>query len=99
MSTPLIRERLSSLLLPLLLQHSTTSGSASKCISHLAKPEILTYLTSRLKCFKLMGLHPLCAAMFAAGFALREYGAYHYLYTTHNLIMYIVSLILIYVNP
>ncbi|KAL1854607.1 hypothetical protein Plec18170_004697 [Paecilomyces lecythidis] len=37
--------------------------------------------------------------MFTAGFALREYGAFHYLYTTHNLIMYIVSLILIYVNP
>ncbi|KAJ9305996.1 hypothetical protein DTO217A2_4468 [Paecilomyces variotii] len=51
------------------------------------------------KCFKLTGLHPLCAAMFAAGFALREYGAFHYLYTTRNLIMYIVSLILIYVNP
>ncbi|KIX09108.1 uncharacterized protein Z518_00186 [Rhinocladiella mackenziei CBS 650.93] len=51
------------------------------------------------KCFKLIGLHPLCAVMFTAGYALREYGAFNYMYNTRNLIIFILSQVLIYVCP
>lgn len=51
------------------------------------------------KCFKLIGLHPLCAVLFTAGYALREYGAFNYLYSTQNLIIYILSQVLIYICP
>jgi hypothetical protein len=40
-----------------------------------------------------------CASLFAVGFALREYGAFHYLYTPNVLIVYILSVVLIYVAP
>ncbi|KAI1759005.1 putative RTA1 domain protein [Hypoxylon sp. FL1150] len=53
----------------------------------------------RYKCFKIIGLHPLCALMFAAGYALREYAAFNYLYSTQNLIIYILSQVFIYVCP
>ncbi|KAF3765325.1 hypothetical protein M406DRAFT_257698 [Cryphonectria parasitica EP155] len=53
------------------------------------------------KAFRLMGLHPLCALMFALGYALREWGAYNYLYTgtATTLILYILSQVFIYVAP
>ncbi|KAH8659856.1 hypothetical protein BX600DRAFT_466829 [Xylariales sp. PMI_506] len=51
------------------------------------------------KCFNLTALHPLCAFMFCLGFALREYGAFNYLYTLTNLIIYILSVVFIYVAP
>ncbi|KPM44171.1 hypothetical protein AK830_g2349 [Neonectria ditissima] len=52
------------------------------------------------KCFKLIGLHPLCALMFTAGYALREYGAFNYTYySNQNLIIYILSQVLIFVCP
>lgn len=96
----LTRERLYSSLSRSLPQGSTISGSVSKCIITfaIAKPD-LTPMISRFKCFKLTALHPLCALMFSAGFALREYGAFNYLYTSQNLIIYIMSVVLIYVNP
>ncbi|KAI0010165.1 putative RTA1 domain protein [Xylariaceae sp. FL0662B] len=53
----------------------------------------------RYKCFKLIGLHPLCAVLFTAGYALREYGAFNYLYNTQNLIIFILSQVFIYVCP
>lgn len=37
--------------------------------------------------------------MFTVGFALREYGAFNYLYTTANLNIYIASTCLIYMAP
>ncbi|KAF2664387.1 hypothetical protein BT63DRAFT_434859 [Microthyrium microscopicum] len=57
----------------------------------------------RCKAFKLIGLHPLCAALFAAGFALREYGAQnHYIYSETNkstLLTFILSQVFIYICP
>ncbi|KAI1195907.1 putative RTA1 domain protein [Nemania serpens] len=54
----------------------------------------------RYKSWKLIGLHPLCAVLFTAGYALREYGAYNYIYTGSNvLIGYILSQVFIYVCP
>lgn len=99
--TLLTREHPSSSLSCSLPQRSAISGSVSKCIIvfAVAKPEFLTCTISRFKCFKLMGLHPLCAALFAVGYALREYGAFNYLYNTQNLIIYILSVCLIYICP
>lgn len=57
---------------------------------------------SRYKAWGLIGLHPLCAVLFAAGYGLREYGAYNYLYEVDNaepLTMFIVSQVCIYVGP
>ncbi|KAE8153108.1 RTA1 like protein-domain-containing protein [Aspergillus avenaceus] len=51
------------------------------------------------KCFKLMILHLLCCAMFTAGFALRESGAFHHSYSQPDLNIYIASTSLIYMSP
>ncbi|KAB8231215.1 uncharacterized protein BDW43DRAFT_320888 [Aspergillus alliaceus] len=51
------------------------------------------------KCFKLMILHLLCCLMFTAGFALREYGAFHHSYNKPDLYTYIASTALIYMSP
>ncbi|EEP80582.1 conserved hypothetical protein [Uncinocarpus reesii 1704] len=51
------------------------------------------------KCFKLMGLHLLCGLMFTAGFALREYGTFNYLFEGNNLNYYIATISLIYMAP
>ncbi|KAL1866753.1 hypothetical protein VTK73DRAFT_4545 [Phialemonium thermophilum] len=55
----------------------------------------------RCKCFKLAGLHPVCAVVFTLGYSLRAYSAFdaRYLYTTQNLIIYILSQVFIYVCP
>lgn len=57
---------------------------------------------SRYKCFRLIGLHPLCAVMFAVGYALREFGAFNYIYNDDNtgsLIPFILSQVFIYICP
>ncbi|KAK0643769.1 hypothetical protein B0T16DRAFT_513063 [Cercophora newfieldiana] len=54
---------------------------------------------SRYKCFSLLGLHPVCATLFTAGYALREYASFNYLYSPQNLIFYIVSQVLIFICP
>ncbi|EAS36356.3 RTA1 domain-containing protein [Coccidioides immitis RS] len=54
---------------------------------------------SHYKSFKLMGLHLLSCLMLTAGFALREYGAFEYLYTKKNLDVYIASTSMIYMAP
>ncbi|KAJ1710304.1 RTA1 like protein-domain-containing protein [Aspergillus flavus] len=51
------------------------------------------------KCFKLMSLHLVCCLMFVIGFALREYGAFHYSFSKPDLYIYIVSTCLIYMSP
>ncbi|KAF9887528.1 hypothetical protein FE257_010106 [Aspergillus nanangensis] len=59
----------------------------------------------RYRCFKLLGLHPLCAVLFAVGYALREYEAFNYSYgigdslNTRNLLLYIISQVFIYICP
>ncbi|KAL9109406.1 MAG: hypothetical protein Q9227_005913 [Pyrenula ochraceoflavens] len=56
----------------------------------------------RYKAFKLIGWHPVCAVLFTAGYALREYGAYNYIYdntTNTPLIIFILSQVFIYVCP
>ncbi|QUC17467.1 uncharacterized protein UV8b_01708 [Ustilaginoidea virens] len=53
----------------------------------------------RYKSFKLVGLHPFCAVLFTAGYALREYASKNYLYSDRNLIIFIVSQVLIYICP
>lgn len=59
-------------------------------------------LFSRYRSWRLLGLYPLCGVLFALGYALREYGAYHYLYDERNstvLIIFILSQVFIYVCP
>ncbi|KAK6088738.1 rta1 domain-containing protein [Seiridium cupressi] len=56
----------------------------------------------RYKSFKLIGLHPVCAVIFTAGYALREYGAFHYLYNLDNsqsLLAFVLSQVFIYICP
>ncbi|KAK6954615.1 hypothetical protein Daesc_004582 [Daldinia eschscholtzii] len=56
----------------------------------------------RYEAFKLIGLHPACAVLFTLGYALREYGAYNYMYsetTNTPLIMFILSQVFIFVCP
>lgn len=56
----------------------------------------------RYKAWKLVGLHPICAVLFTAGYALREYGAYNYLYdraTKLPLIIFVLSQVFIYICP
>lgn len=55
--------------------------------------------TSRYESWKLIGLHPFCAILFTAGYALREYGSKNYLYSDQNLIVYILSQVFIYICP
>lgn len=64
-----------------------------------SKDYLLTPLSSRYRCFKLVGLHPLCAIIFAAGYGLREYGAFNYMYSNRNLIIYILSQVFIFICP
>lgn len=56
-------------------------------------------LHSRLGDWKLTVLHPLCCLMFAAGFSLREYGAFDYTITKPNINIYIASQCLIFMAP
>ncbi|KAL2846157.1 hypothetical protein BJY01DRAFT_234659 [Aspergillus pseudoustus] len=54
------------------------------------------------KCFHLLGLHPLCGALFTLGYALREYGSFNYLYEEENttvLITFVLSQVFIYICP
>jgi hypothetical protein len=56
----------------------------------------------RYKAFKLIGLHPICAVVFTVGYALREYGAYNYIYSVTSrgsLIAFILSQVFIYACP
>lgn len=63
--------------------------------------------TSRYRCFKMAGLQPFCAALFALGYALREVGAYNYSWQTDiegkvnttNLIIYVLSQVFVFVAP
>ncbi|ROV98083.1 hypothetical protein VMCG_06987 [Cytospora schulzeri] len=65
------------------------------------------YQCFRYKAFKMIGLHPFCATLFAIGYAMREVGAYNYSWQTDvdgkinttNLIVYVVSQVLIFVAP
>lgn len=54
---------------------------------------------SRYKAWRMIGLQPMCAVFYTAGYALREYGAFDYLYSTTNLNIYIISQVLIYICP
>ena len=47
-------------------------------------------------------MHPLCAVLFTAGYALREYGSYHYIYigdSSATLLAFVLSQVFIYVCP
>jgi hypothetical protein len=84
-----------------LSQQLVISGSVCKLaiIPTIFTPELLNTADSHYKCFKLIGLHPLCAVLFTAGYALREYGAFNYTYSTKNLIIFILSQVFIYICP
>lgn len=63
---------------------------------------ILTHAISRYRSWRFVGLHPLCAVLFSLGYALREYGAYKYLYVETDeepLICFILSQVAIFVCP
>ncbi|KAK3370887.1 putative RTA1 domain protein [Lasiosphaeria ovina] len=51
------------------------------------------------KCFRVIGLHPVCAVVFSVGYMLREYGAFNYMYSTRNLLVFIFSQVFIFVCP
>ncbi|KAL8359026.1 hypothetical protein RB598_007738 [Gaeumannomyces tritici] len=56
----------------------------------------------RYKAWKLIGLHPLCAVFFTAGYALRAYGSHHYLYLPTDgspLLAFILSQVFIFICP
>ncbi|KAL4962003.1 putative RTA1 domain protein [Aspergillus stella-maris] len=56
----------------------------------------------RYSSFRLIGLYPLCGVIFTLGYALREYGAYNYLYREDDngpLIGYILSQVFVYICP
>ncbi|KAL4993222.1 hypothetical protein BDV10DRAFT_179520 [Aspergillus recurvatus] len=56
----------------------------------------------RYKSWRLFGLHPLCGVLFTVGYALREYGAYNYLYDEEDrtvLIAFVLSQVFVYVCP
>lgn len=61
--------------------------------------DLLTIMISYYKSWKVIGLHPFSAVLFTGGYALREYGAYYYLYSPPVLIIFVVSQVLIYVCP
>lgn len=49
-----------------------------------------------------MGLHPMCAVLFTAGYAMREYGSYNYMYDPNDdapLILFILSQVFILICP
>ncbi|KAH0143517.1 hypothetical protein KCU67_g13519, partial [Aureobasidium melanogenum] len=54
---------------------------------------------ARYRAWRMIGLQPMCAVFYTAGYALREYGAFDYLYSTTNLNVYIISQVLIYICP
>lgn len=53
------------------------------------------FMYSHYQCTKLTILFPISGFIFAAGFAAREYGAFHY----RNLNVYLASTMLIYFGP
>ncbi|EFQ87500.1 hypothetical protein CFE70_000817 [Pyrenophora teres f. teres 0-1] len=56
----------------------------------------------RYKAWKLIWLQPACAALFTLGYALREYGAYNFMYSRTDkapLALFILSQICIYLGP
>ncbi|KAF6843267.1 rta1 domain-containing protein [Colletotrichum musicola] len=56
----------------------------------------------RYKAFRLVGLHPICAVLFTAGYSLREYGTYNYIYSKTDkapLMVFVFSQVFIYVCP
>ncbi|ETS82045.1 hypothetical protein PFICI_07047 [Pestalotiopsis fici W106-1] len=55
--------------------------------------------STRYKAWKWTVLHPLCALMFAVGFAVREVGAFNYEVTRPNINIYITSTCFIYFAP
>ncbi|CAN8097071.1 unnamed protein product [Discula destructiva] len=65
------------------------------------------YQCIHYKAFKIVGLHPFCAFLFALGYVLREVGAYNYSWQTDvegqvnvtNLIVCIISQVFIFVAP
>ena len=94
----LTRERPCSLPLLSVRPQLVTSGNVSKYANvHSYRPPNISI--SRYESFKLIGLHPLCAMLFTTGYALREYGAFNYLYSTKNLIVFILSQVFIYICP
>ncbi|XXG96869.1 hypothetical protein Hte_003160 [Hypoxylon texense] len=62
-------------------------------------PIFFAFAFAASACFKIIGLHPFCAVLFSAGYALREYAAFNYLYSKQNLIVYILSQVFIFVCP
>lgn len=92
------REPLSSLLLRSLRRRLVIPGRFSTCVAILARPSPNSH-RSRYKCFNLTWLHPFCAVLFTVGYALREYGAFNYLFGYKNLAIFIVSQVFIYICP
>lgn len=66
--------------------------------------KFLILALSQYKCFRIVKLHPFCAVIFTAGYALRAYGASgnNYIYNESNrqsLIPFILSQVFIYICP
>ncbi|RYP51875.1 hypothetical protein DL768_002843 [Monosporascus sp. mg162] len=60
------------------------------------------FAIARYKAFELIGLYPVCGVLLAVGYAMREYGAYNYMYSVATdlpLIMFVLSQVFIYIVP
>ena len=64
-------------------------------VAFMASGLVHVWQAVRYKCWRLTGLYVFCSALFTAGFIAREIGAFHY----DNLIVYIVSICLVYAAP
>ncbi|POR38230.1 Uncharacterized protein TPAR_01569 [Tolypocladium paradoxum] len=64
-------------------------------IAFLASGLVHAWQSWHYKCWKLTPLFPFCCLLFTAGFALREYGAFHY----DNLDVFIASICITYAAP
>ncbi|RYP13447.1 hypothetical protein DL767_010727 [Monosporascus sp. MG133] len=56
----------------------------------------------RYKAFNLIGLYPVCGVLLTVGYAMREYGAYNYMYSVTTdlpLIIFVLSQVFIYIVP
>ncbi|KAL4813286.1 hypothetical protein BDW67DRAFT_178014 [Aspergillus spinulosporus] len=75
---------------------------AVSAATHIWQCQYVLFASDRYRSWRLFGLYPLSGVLFALGYALREYGAYNYLYDEENttvLIVFILSQVFIYVCP
>lgn len=71
------------------------------CASHVVHMDVAfaDSTNSRYNDRHLTGVQAFCAVLYTIAYALREYGAFNYLYSTPNLACFIISEVFIYISP